>query len=100
MARLRIGHTKLKQNLFRFNLADEANCSVCRVPETPEHVMVSCQRFTAHRNIMHQTLRKLGIQMPDLRVLLGGGRYETKIQEEIKTAVERFLTSSGAIDLI
>ena len=100
MARLRIGHTKLKQNLFRFNLADDPNCSVCRTPETPAHLMESCQRFNREREKMHQALRRMGIYSTNLKTLLGGGQYDTKLQEEIKAEVELFLSRSGAINLI
>ena len=100
MARLRIGHSKLRESLFRFHLADDPNCEICRVPETPVHILETCQSFDRERTAMHLALRKVGVLLTNTKTLLGGGDYEAKIQEEIRKAVEVFLTSSGAIDQI
>ena len=100
MARLRIGHSRLKQSLFRFNLADDPNCEVCRVPETPAHILEICQNFSAERATMQLDLRKVGVLSSNTKTLLGGGKCDVNTQEVIRTAVEVFLTSSGALDLI
>ena len=100
MARLRIGHSRLKQSLHRFNLADDPNCEVCGVLETPAHILETCQKFNAERAIMHLELHKVGVLCTNIKTLLGGGKYDVKTQESIRTAVEVFLTSSGALDLI
>ena len=100
MARLRIGHSRLKENLYRFHLADSPNCDTCGVPETPVHILEVCQRFTAERAIMQQSLQKIDVLSTNMKTLLGGGRYDAATQEGIRTAVEHFLTSSGAINLI
>ena len=100
MARLRIGHSKLKECLFRFDQAPEEDCGTCRVPETPTHILETCQNFNAERAVMCQSLRKAGVLSGSTKTLLGGGKFDVKTQEAIRTAVEVFLTSSGAIDLI
>ena len=100
MARLRIGHSRLKQSLHRFNLADDPNCEVCGVLETPAHILETCQKFNAERAIMHLELHKVGVLCTNIKTLLGGGKHDVKTQESIRTAVEVFLTSSGALDLI
>ena len=100
MARLRIGHTKLKQSLFRFHLADDPNCTVCGVPETPVHILEECRRFSTERAIMHQALHRVGVRTASSKTLLGGGLYDSDTQAMIRTAVEAFLINSDALDLI
>ena len=72
MARLRIGHTKLKQSLFRFQLANDPNCIVCGVPETPAHILEECRRFSTERTTMHQALHRAGVRTTSSKTLLGG----------------------------
>ena len=100
LARLRIGHSRLKGSLARFNTALNPNCLVCRVEESPEHILEACRSFECERLILHQTLHRLRVRIPNTKTLLGGGNYDAATQEIIKTAVGVFLTSSGAIDLI
>ena len=100
MARLRIGHTKLNANLHRFHQADNPNCQTCQVEETPKHVLEACRTYEYERLILHQTLYRLGVRRPNMKTLLGGGTYDVATQEKIRTAVEVFLMSSGAIDHI
>ena len=100
MARLRIGHSRLKDHLFRFGLAETPNCSNCLVPENTVHILEECSRTRAERAIMYQTVRRLGIQTPNTKVLLGGGPSDPATQMSIKRALEFFLTSSGSLDLI
>ena len=100
MNRLRIGHSKLKQSLFKFDLAPDPNCTVCGVLETPTHILEECRRFTNERAIMHQSLLKVGVREPNSKTLLGGGPYNNETQEMIRTAVEVFLTSLEALELI
>lgn len=49
LCRLRSGHTSLRENLFRFNIMDNPNCPVCNVPESPDHVVWQCSRFSEQR---------------------------------------------------
>ena len=100
LARLRIGHTRLKKNLHRFNLAEDPNCSTCRTEETPQHILEACRKFEVERLILHQSLYRLRVRTPNYKTLLGGGKYDKTTQEKIKEALEVFLTSSGAIDMI
>ena len=100
LARLRIGHTRLKKHLHRFNLAEDPNCSTCRTEETPQHMLEACRKFEVERLILHQTLYRLRVRTPNIKTLLGGGKYDKATQEKIKEALEVFLTSSGAIEMI
>ena len=100
LARLRIGHTRLKQNLFRFNMEEDPNCSTCGVEETPQHILEACRRYERERLILHQSLYRLKVRTKTMKTLLGGGDHDATTQEKIKEAVGVFLTSSGAIEEI
>ena len=62
--------------------------------------MEECQRFTIERRVLHQALLKIGVRTTNPKTLLGGGPYEAETQMKIRAAVEVFLISSDAIELI
>ena len=98
MARLRIGHSRLKAHLHKFGLAASPNCTVCATPEDTKHILEDCLSSRAHRNILHWKLRRMGIQVHNSKILLGGGDYEHPIQCKILEAVEQFLANSGYLE--
>ena len=100
MARLRIGHSRLKAHLFRFGLMADPNCTTCGVPENTKHVLVECSRTRRERGTMFLKLARLGIRTPTTKLLLGGGDFDLTTQHEIRKALENFLSSSGTVDLI
>ena len=100
MARLRIGHSRLKAHLFRFGLTADPNCTTCGVPENTKHILVECFRTRRERGAMFLKLVRLGIRTPTTKLLLGGGDFDLTTQNEIRKALEHFLSSSGTIDLI
>ena len=52
MARLRIGHTRLKAHLFRFGLATNPDCSLCGTPEDTPQIQGS-QKYTTPKTERH-----------------------------------------------
>ena len=100
MARLRIGHSRLKAHLFKFGLANDPNCSTCDVPENTQHILEECARSRRERYDMQQKLHTLGVHLPSTKVLLGGGNYDSALQGEIMKVVEHFLKSSGSLERI
>ena len=73
MARLRIGHSRLKAHLFRFGLTTDPNCSTCGDPENTVHVLEECARTRRERGYMLHKLSRLGIQTPNTKILNGRG---------------------------
>ena len=88
MARLRIGHARLKAHLFRFGLATNPDCTLCGTPEDTQHILEECPRSRAHRNVLHLKLRSMGIQVPSIKILLGGGDFDPPTQSLLMKAVK------------
>ena len=97
-ARLRIGHTELNANMFRFNQAESPNCDRCQVPETVEHYLMSCSRFTQARLELFTAQRKEGIRNISTTTILGGGQLTPAQQTRIASALEVFLRQSGRMN--
>ena len=94
------GIFSLNAHLAKFHLSDDPNCSICATPEDTAHILEECSKFRMHRALMHQSLLKIGINTPNSKDLLGGGAYDESTQWKIVQIVEKFLTSSGSLDLI
>ena len=54
LTRLRIGHSKLKAHLFKFDLVTDANCSSCSIPEDTVHILGVCSKSRTHRVAQHE----------------------------------------------
>ena len=42
ITRLRLGHSKTNAGLHKIRLRDNADCAICRTPETTEHFLLTC----------------------------------------------------------
>ena len=42
ITRLRLGHSKMNAGLHKIRLRDNADCAICRKPETTEHFLLTC----------------------------------------------------------
>lgn len=91
ITQLRCGHVGLNQYLARFNLADSPKCNTCQVPETVEHYLLRCRRFTK----MRHTLRcRLGRTPLSMKALLGP-KSDRKALLDYVQATGRFAHYSG-----
>ena len=100
MARLRLGHTKLRAHLYRFNLVDDPNCVHCRVPEDIDHFLLECHRHHSHRCNMRQELINIGITTLTTEILLGGGHLDSTSKEKVAKILECYLVNTGrAVDI-
>lgn len=59
IAQLRAGHTPLSAFLHRIGAVEDPNCSHCGQPETTEHYLLLCRKYTTHRLRLFQRLREL-----------------------------------------
>ena len=97
MARLRLGHSRLKSHLYRLNLEDSPNCNHCGIPETINHFLIHCHRYYNERCILLNKLRLLGISTRpvDPLILLGGGNHDTRVKEKIAQSLIAYIIQTG-----
>ena len=100
LARLRIGHSRLKAHLHRFGLVPSPDCDTCGTPEDTKHILEACSRSRSQRNLLHNTLRRLGCQSFSSKILLGGGDLAPLVQSSVLKAVGNYLSISGYLDCI
>lgn len=91
-ARIRLNrhHFRSRQHLLR--LEDSADCATCKVPETAEHVLLTCPRFALHR--FHCLAELSQRYTPEFSVSLITGDFRfvhKKILATVQTATARFL---------
>lgn len=56
ITQLRTGHVGLNKFLYRIKATDSPLCVRCRVPETVDHYLLTCQRFTLQRHALRRRL--------------------------------------------
>ena len=95
MARLRLGHTRLRAHMCRMKLVDSPNCWHCRVPETIEVFLVSCHRYYGARCILLGALARFGINNLDIHISLGGGDISLDEKCKIAEALKAYLLKTG-----
>ena len=98
LTRLRISHIELNSYLNRFNQSDSPLCQTCRTPETTEHYLFSCRRFSNPRRKLINNLQALGITTLSRKNLLGGGPFKHPEQMYIRDCVVSFLKESGRLN--
>ena len=57
LIQLRTGHVGLNHFLHRIKATDSPLCRRCRCPETVEHFLLHCQKYTTERHDLRQSLR-------------------------------------------
>lgn len=97
LARLRISHIELNNHLHRFRQADSPLCQICRTPETIDHYLLTCRRYTPFRQSLYTSLNENGITGITKKTLLGGGNYDLQKQKIIIEAVGTYLKERGRL---
>lgn len=97
ISRLLTGHVGLREYLFRFGLNDDDLCPACRVPESIEHFVLSCQNYVLPREQLIRDLRMLGITDPDLKTIMGGNQEFLDKRGSIYLALIRYVERSGVV---
>ena len=98
LARLRISHVELNSYMHRFNQADSPLCQTCKIPETVDHYLLACRRYSKHRRKLINTLQGKGITTISRKILLGGADYNETMQNSITEAVVTFLKETGRLN--
>ncbi|KAJ6611353.1 hypothetical protein B0H10DRAFT_1809644 [Mycena sp. CBHHK59/15] len=68
---MRTGHVGLNAYLARFGAVDSSLCPACREPETVNHFLLTCRRFTGQRDVLRRALYADDRQPLNKRSLLG-----------------------------
>ncbi|KAL9939069.1 hypothetical protein V8E36_001882 [Tilletia maclaganii] len=66
IAQTRSGHVALNAYLHRFGHVESPLCSLCKVPETTHHLMMTCRRYILERQIFRNHLRSKGLPTAQL----------------------------------
>ena len=96
--RLRIGHTRLKNHLFKLGMEDDPNCN-CGEEETIEHVILRCPRYFTARVRFKHSLYMLKIPF-ELTRILGTDDEDPDLKKKIFRHLAVFLKSTGLVDKI
>ena len=67
--RLRSGHCRLNNNLYKIGIKDSPDCALCRIPETVEHFLISCPQYSTRRSTLEDTARLANISFTLQNVL-------------------------------
>jgi len=87
--RLRLGSAALNVHLSKIGVHHTEMCESCDEPETVEHYLLHCSKYSAHRQKMLQNLQKihweanLGTRRPTLRILLNNRKKPKSVSELI-----------------
>ena len=96
--RLRIGHIGLKQYLFRFGMSTEEECSQCKTVESVEHYLPNCKKSDNEREILKRGLEKKDVPDINMKILLGGGKYNRRQNVKILAVTKKFIKSTKRVD--
>ena len=56
--RMRLGHLGLRSSLFVMGIGQSGSCGVCGIPETEEHILMSCS--SAERKVLRDSVEGVG----------------------------------------
>ncbi|KAJ7156482.1 hypothetical protein C8R43DRAFT_818576, partial [Mycena crocata] len=89
LTQLRTGHVGLNAYLARFGAVDSALCSTCREPETVNHYLLTCRRFSRERDALRRALFADERQPLNKKTLLGTPKNRSKLLQYVANT-ERF----------
>ncbi|KAK7062334.1 hypothetical protein R3P38DRAFT_2678851 [Favolaschia claudopus] len=87
LTQLRTGHIGLNAYLARFGLVDSDLCPTCREPETVNHFLLTCRRFSQQRDDLRRSLFANGRQRLTKTSLLG--------RHKNRTALLKYVSETG-----
>ena len=91
LTRLRLGHCGLASNLNVVGKHPDGLCE-CGSPETVQHVILACSKYTRERQQLFEELSDLGLSSFSLQTILGVEQNRT---EPVGKAVLKYLHSIG-----
>lgn len=94
ISRMRIGHTGLNHTLSRIGKHPTGKCIHCSQPETVEHVLLICGKYSVQRGVFFQTLKRAGFSDLSMSGLLG------KTSGNIYCEIIKFLRETDTFKII
>ena len=98
LAKLRIGHSNVKNHNYRFNLSETPLCD-CGQRETIDHIILNCELYCGFRFVMRMKLNDLNVPLSTKNVL-GGGDFCEKTQMLIINIFASFLRKTGKLHIL
>lgn len=95
ISRLRLGHTYLNSTLFLLGKHQDGLCPDCRQPETVEHVLITCEKYSRERLEFISELRHVGMAEVSIKSILDIGS-----SGKGKFWLFKYLTDTGLIKRI
>ncbi len=96
ISRLRIGHTALNHSLYKIGKHESGKCDKCGEFETVMHILFECPAYERERFQLIQELGWLGVDKISLKLLLGNGSRQSRVNE----ILFKYLKNTGTIDRI
>ena len=103
ITRLRLGQSMTNAGLYKIRLRDNADCAICRTPETPEHFLLTCpvqqqlqdhlRRDSASGSTNPTTSRSCSQQHPGQTLSTTGSCYLSDICKQTRSNLEDYATS-------
>ena len=58
---VRSGHCRLNNNLYKTGVKDSPDCTLCHIPETVEHLLISRPQYSKQRSALEDGARRSNI---------------------------------------
>lgn len=96
MSQLRSNSDFLNHTLSR-NYSKDENCCFCKGPETREHYLFFCRRFSKARDTFAEELNTIGINISDLDEvsLLGNNDFKPEMNILMQISLQKFVIATG-----
>ena len=94
---IRNGVSKLKDDMFKNHIAENATCTCGDARETAIHYFFECPQYTIERNNMITEILSMDqhVHLNINTVLKGGNDFSVAENEQLHRAVSQYIISSG-----
>lgn len=100
--RLRLGHTGLNSQLYKFKLSPSPLCVYCNVEETITHYLIECKKYEDERRKylvdVAQVLRK--VPPFPIKILLGGGELPSENNAKLLRLLATYVKDTNKTTVI
>ena len=93
---MRIGHVGVLSYLHRFGMSNTEMCPDCLVPDTIEHFLLYCQKYSNHRTKLITAIRNITNNHINTSLLLGSKPDHKRYKILQKTAT--YIKDTGQLN--